>query len=520
MNRKRHWRPRSLGKRLMVGVSSLVIVVVLTVGALSVYALRSYMLAVSDVEVMHSLASFQHSVSTGPRDGPLADFTGQASGTIIAVMQDRRIVQSAMFDDSGPRQVPADAIARLAKTTATGDRPQTMDIDDVGVYRVAASDIGDGTRLLSAVSLESATEQIAAKTAAVIAITMVAAVVAAAGTVAIVRHALRPLRRVADAASKAASTVALVDGDQRVTAHIVDVDLDSTSEVGVVAETLNRLLDNVDAAFAARTESDRRMRRFLTDASHELRTPLAAIRGYAELTRQDGPMLPDTTEYALARIEAESRRMTSLVDDMLLLSRLDERRGLEHDRLDLCALVVDAVNDVAVTAPDHHFTVDLPDDAVWVNGDRARLHQVVSNLLSNASTHTPAGVTVTTTIRLPPDTAEGGIDLSICDDGPGIDESLMPEIFDRFVRADNSRSHEHHSTGLGLSIVASITEAHGGTVEATSQLGATCFRIRLPAGDQAKYRRADVSHDVTDVRGEHPSMLGVTEVKPGSEDRD
>lgn len=478
------WRPNSLGRQLMGGVCLLVVVAVLAVGGLSIYALRSYMIALSDVELAHSLASFQHSVSTRPGEGePLADFTGQASGTIIVLMRDGRIVESAAFDDTGPQQVPTAVLTRLAALSTAVDRPQTIDLDENGAYRVAAADIGGGGRLLSAVSLQNATEQIVTKTAAVIVITMIAAILAAAGTIVIVRQALRPLRRVADAAADAATTVAFTDDDQRVSTHVLQDGWDRGSEVGIVAITLNRLLANVDATLLARAESDRRMRRFLTDASHELRTPLAAVRGYAELTRQDGRLLPDSTEYALGRIESESRRMTSLVEDMLLLSRLDERRELHREPLDLCAHVVDAVNDVAVTAPHHRFTVDLPDEPVWVHGDPEQLHQVVINLLSNASTHTPPGVTVTTSIRTPPETSCRTIELTVCDDGPGIDATLIPDVFDRFVRADSSRSQEHSSTGLGLSIVASITKAHGGTVEATSQPGATRFVVRLPTLD-------------------------------------
>jgi two-component system sensor histidine kinase TrcS len=235
----------------------------------------------------------------------------------------------------------------------------------------------------------------------------------------------------------------------------------------------------VDSALAARADSDRRMRRFLTDASHELRTPLATIQGYAELTRQEGTLLPATTEYALARIESEARRMTSLVSEMLLLSRLDEGRPLELERIDFCALAADAINDVAVTARDHRFVGDLPDDAVWIHGDRARLHQVVTNLLTNARNHTPAGVTVTTTIRSTP--GDPTIELIVADDGPGIDPELMPDLFGRFVRADKARSREMNSSGLGLAIVASIAEAHGGIASAQSRPGHTEFRVRLPA---------------------------------------
>ena len=164
--------------------------------------------------------------------------------------------------------------------------------------------------------------------------------------------------------------------EYRITARVDDRDTDPANEVGIVGLTLNHMLDNVDAAFTKMARSDRHTRQFLTDASHELRTPLASILGYAELTRQESDRLPPMTEYALTRIESESRRMSTLVDDLLLLSRLDERQDLQIQQVDMCDLVAHAVNDAAVAAPDHHFRTELPEEPVWVWGDRARLQQL------------------------------------------------------------------------------------------------------------------------------------------------
>jgi two-component system sensor histidine kinase TrcS len=258
-------------------------------------------------------------------------------------------------------------------------------------------------------------------------------------------------------------------------------DTDPRTEVGLVGDTLNRLLDHVEHALADVAASDRRMRQFITDASHELRTPLAAIHGYAELTRQDSAILPETTEYSLARIEAEAHRMRSLVSDLLLLARLDEGQDLDTADVDLTDLVVDAVNDAAVSAPDHCWLTNVPDAAVWVRGDRAGLHQTIANLLSNARVHTPSGTTVTTEIATcRGDNGADYVDLTVSDDGPGIDPELLPHLFERFVRADRSRSRDAGSFGLGLSIAASIIEAHNGSIEAESKNRKTTFRIRLP----------------------------------------
>lgn len=226
------------------------------------------------------------------------------------------------------------------------------------------------------------------------------------------------------------------------------------------------------------------MRQFIIDASHELRTPLAAIQGYAELTRQDSSDLPPTTEYALARIESEARRMTLLVDELLLLSRLSEGEDLETEDLDLTDLVINAVNDAAVAAPTHRWVKNLPDEPVWVNGDHARLHQLVSNLLTNAWVHTQPGVTVTIGItchRTGPNAP--CVELSVTDDGPDIDPEILPHLFDRFVRASKSRSNGS-GHGLGLAIVSSIVKAHRGSVTAESGNGQTVFRVRLPMIEQ------------------------------------
>ena len=464
----------------MFGVSALVTLCVLAVGAISIYSMQTYVTDTVDAEIGHSLAAFKRCLAEAQAHGrsgteALTEFTGQASGTTIAIMRNGRVVESASFDDDeDPAEAPTEALRALEAMRRT-EQPQTVSFGTLGKYRVAGED-ADGQHLISAVSMRSATEIVARKTVAVAVITAAAALVAAVGTVVLVRLSLRPLRRVAATASNAADT-ALTDGDQRITARVRRKDSHPDNEVGIVGETLNRLLANVDATLAGRAESDRRMRQFLSDASHELRTPLAAIHGYAQLTRQDGPSLPATTEYALGRIESESRRMATLVSDMLLLSRLDERKGLHFERVDIADVVNDAINDVAVTAPDHTFIAELPEAPIWVWGDRASLHQVVSNLLVNARVHTPAGVTVTAGLRSLGDAVE----LRVSDDGPGIDSQLLPDLFGRFVRADKARSRATESSGLGLAIVTSIAKAHNGRVAVESHPGRTEFTVTLPA---------------------------------------
>jgi two-component system OmpR family sensor kinase len=218
------------------------------------------------------------------------------------------------------------------------------------------------------------------------------------------------------------------------------------------------------------------MRQFLADVSHELRTPLAAISGYAELTRRTREPVPPDVTYAMSRVESESARMTALVSDLLLLARLDSGRPLEHEPVDISRMVVDAVSDAHVAAPDHRFALDLPEEPVTVTGDSARLHQVLANLLANARAHTPPGTRVTASLAV----TDNEVTVAIVDDGPGIPAHLLPEVFERFARGDSSRSRAAGSTGLGLAIVAAVVEAHHGRVEATSQPGRTAFVVALP----------------------------------------
>jgi two-component system, OmpR family, sensor kinase len=255
-------------------------------------------------------------------------------------------------------------------------------------------------------------------------------------------------------------------------------DSDPRTEVGQLGAAFNRMLGHVEGALARREASESRLRRFAADASHELRTPLAAIRGYAELARRHPGTLPPDVEHALGRVEAESARMSALVEDLLLLARLDAGRPLESLPVDLTRLAIDATSDARAAGRGHRWRLELPDDPMLVTGDEHRLYQVLANLLSNARTHTPAGTTVTVALHRAPvgDAAE----LTVTDDGPGIPAELQPDLFERFVRGDGSRSHAAGSTGLGLSIVAAVIAAHHGTAGVTSEPGRTRFTITLP----------------------------------------
>jgi two-component system, OmpR family, sensor histidine kinase TrcS len=482
------WRPRTLRQQLVLGVSAVVTVVLMIVGVVSVQSLRNYVNAMNDIEVADSLDALSHSFAkyrqgeSAHRGSPdighaLLGFTGQTAENLIAVLYNGHMIGSAVFFEDDPRPAPPDVVAAIEARSWSDGLPHTVTLGSLGSFRVDSESAGD-YRLIVGVPLNLATRTVARRIVTVAVFLVAVLLVTAVLTTSVVRYALRPLRRVAATAAEVAG-MPLSDDEHRIATRVQPEDTDPASEVGIVGHTLNRLLDNVDSALSHRAESDRRMRQFIADASHELRTPLAAIQGYSELTRQDSSALPPTTEYALARIESEARRMTSLVDELLLLSRLNEGEDLRTEDVDLGDVVIDAVNDVSVAAPTHHWITDLPDGPVWVRGDRDRLHQLVSNLLSNGWVHTPPGVTVTTAITHERFGADGPYaELTVANDGPGIDPDLLPHLFERFMRADKSRSNGF-GNGLGLAIVASIVKAHHGSVTAESAAGQTVFRVRL-----------------------------------------
>ena len=316
---------------------------------------------------------------------------------------------------------------------------------------------------------------------------------------ALVQFSLRPLRRVAATATKV-TELPLDSGEVTLPAGVPDTD--PRTEVGQVGAAFNRMLLHVERALSRRAASEARLRRFAADASHELRTPLSAIRGYAEFAlRHRGPV-PEDVIHALTRVQSESARMSVLVDDLLLLARLDAGRPLERAPVDLSRLAIDVTSDARVARQEHHWRLDLPSDPVLVLGDEHRLHQVLANLMSNAGKHTPSGSTVSVTLRLEaagpdapaaPDAgvlerglrpARPRVELSITDDGPGIPPELLPELFERFTRADTSRARDLDaagtSTGLGLAIVDAVVAAHDGSITVTSRPGRTRFTIYLP----------------------------------------
>jgi two-component system OmpR family sensor kinase len=389
-----------------------------------------------------------------------------------------------------PPAVPQSAYPKLT-SLVSGGSPVTVDLGGtLGDYRLVARQIPDGSVVVTGVPLSETKNTLYLVAGVVGGVTALALLAVGVGGAVVVRRTLQPLARVAATATKV-SELKLDEGEVDLAQRVPESDTDLRTEVGQVGAALNKMLDHVGSALEARHASEMQVRQFVADASHELRTPLAAIRGYAELSRRSRQPVPDEIAHVLTRVESEAKRMTALVEDLLLLARLDAGRPLGHDPVDLTMLVVDAVSDAHAAGPRHDWQLDLPEEPVTVSGDGARLHQVLANLLANARTHTPEGTTVTVGVSATNDVAI----IRVIDEGPGIPAELQPHIFERFARGDSSRSRAAGSTGLGLSIVHAVATAHGGRVMVNSRPGRTEFAVLVP-----KVASADaVQQDLAEV---------------------
>jgi two-component system, OmpR family, sensor kinase len=430
---------------------------------------------------------------------PAFGLPGQDVGTVI-VFERAGQTSAGYLDDAGDvQQLTQEQRDVLLALTPDGE-PTTVDLPDLGTYRVVAVMSDGGDTSITALPVSGVTSTVDAYL-------MVEIAVAAAGLLAgawfaavLIRRELRPLDRVAATAARVAE-MPLSRGEVDIRERVPEEDTDPSTEVGKVGAALNRMLGHVETALTVRHESETQVRQFVADASHELRTPLASIRGYAELVQRLPGDLPDDALRAMGRVESEARRMTTLVEDMLLLARLDAGRDLDLAEVDLAAIAVDAVADAHVAGRDHVWRLDLGPDLpdapaaigdgtegeeiedldlppALVTGDEHRLRQVLVNLLSNARVHTPAGTTVVVSVRQEADQ----VVLRVQDDGPGIPEPLRSRLFQRFARGDASRNRAagSTSTGLGLAIVHAVVTAHGGTIDVDGTPGATTFTVRLP----------------------------------------
>jgi two-component system, OmpR family, sensor kinase len=503
--RARDWlAARTLRGRLIAGLLGLLALACATVGAVTYVHLHTVLISGLNAELASANQRYvdclqgpppgsqdNDQAGTHPGQPPHSPGPGpcaqqQSAGTLNAVFSSGGTLLAANLANSDVcRLSPADkalltSLPQASLTSAQLHGPQSVDLSAYGDYQIVARSTKAGT-VVTGMPLTSVTTTLRAVALAEIAVFSAALLLTGIIGTGLVRVSLRPLRRVAATATRV-TQLPLASGEVSLPERVPDAD--PRTEVGQVGAAFNRMLGHVESALARREASESRLRSFAADASHELRTPLAAIRGYAELARRHQGPLPDDVAHALRRVESESARMSELVDELLLLARLDAGRPLESQPVDMTRLVIDVTSDARVAAADHRWQLELPEEPVIVPGDDLRLHQVLANLLSNAARHTPAGTVVTVALKQVGPAASGSgpgmAVISVTDNGPGIPAELQPDVFERFVRGDTSRSRAAGSSGLGLAIVHAVMAAHGGTASVTSEPGETRFTIELP----------------------------------------
>ncbi len=463
----------SLRGRLLISLAVMLAIALLASGVLLVALTRASLVDRVDRE----LQAVDGGVGQLQRLADLAASDNEAGRRLAVMRLDRqgnvmRSFPSGFATDPDPLPalpaypagIPADAYGRIVERPA---------VDGSMDYRVLTQQARPNLILAVAAPMASVDAAVATLVRTLLLTGAIAMIGLLAVAWVVVRRDLLPLERIARTAGEIAA------GDL---SHRAGVPHDGT-EVGRLGTAFDAMLDQIEssfaqqqAAFEAKARSEERLRRFVADASHELRTPLTAVRGYADLYRAGGLADPDELATAMDRIGTESRRMGALVDDLLVLARLDQGRPIRHDAVDLSRVADDAVADARALEPDRP-VVGAIDPGVVVDGDEDRLRQVVGNLLANVRVHTPAGSPVEVVVRA----ADAAAELRVVDHGPGIEEAHGASVFDRFYRADPGRSRDSGGTGLGLSIVASIVAAHGGQLwhEPTPGGGAT-FVVRIP----------------------------------------
>ncbi|HTW21359.1 MAG TPA: HAMP domain-containing sensor histidine kinase [Mycobacteriales bacterium] len=480
----RWWDRRTLRFRVLASLLAVLLIAFAVIGVVTVFALSHFLTGRLDQQLNVAGARYvaaAQSKGTSPRDGDgdgdfddgFGDERGQQVGTLGARIQDSRITGFGIVGRREPPALPAADRALLLGVSTRHFR--SYDLGRLGDYRLRAYPAAGGERLVVGLPLKPVHETLAELLAVELVVFAVVLVATAASSGWLVGFSLRPLARITATAREVAATP-LTDSEPMLRSRVATPN--PGSEVGQLGLAFNHMLDHVEASLITRRDSEERLRRFIADASHELRTPVASIRGHAESVRHGPEELPASLLAALARIESEAGRMGVLVDDLLLLARLDAGRELAKETVDLSRISIDAVSDARVAGRDHRWLLDLPPEPVLVTGDDHRLRELVNNLLTNARVHTPAGTVVR--LEVTADDAARMIELRVSDNGPGIPGAAQARVFERFYRADSVRAPETGSSGLGLAIVEAVARAHGGSVGLASGADGTTVSVRLP----------------------------------------
>ncbi|MBG6224394.1 two-component system OmpR family sensor kinase [Arthrobacter sp. CAN_A2] len=491
--------PLHLRTKLILVTLGLLTAICAALGVLSHLAMSSYLTGQLDaaLELAAGRAGFPGDRPPGDDDDRPSgavdpeNAAGQRPGTLNAVFDDGQARTSALVQDDGSTRPLGPADLDLLAGLDPADAPEELTLS-TGHYRVDAAGIppvpgSDGAVLVTGLSTAERDSTLVSLAVTVAGLSLAGlALAGAAGTV-IIRRSLRSLEELS-AAATSVSRLPLSSGEVTIPVRVPPAAARPGTEVGTVGLALNGMIDHVASALQDRQASEMKVRRFVADASHELRTPLTSIRGYTELILMSEVVSPSARS-ALERVDSESRRMSSLVEDLLLLARLDEGQRGEASDVDLTELVIETTSDAQASAPGDTWTLALPDEPVVVRAVEAEVRQVLINLLSNAHKHTPPGTAVTTAVTV----EEGLAAVTVTDTGPGIDPAFIDTIFTRFSRADTARSADAGSTGLGLAIVQALVEANGGTIRVSSEPGRTRFRVELPVSQPRHIPRREDS---------------------------
>ncbi|WIV57520.1 sensor histidine kinase [Amycolatopsis nalaikhensis] len=459
------WQRTRLGTRITLGLGALALVVFAVVGVTMVGIMHGYL----DRRLDEQLSKSQNT------QVPLLRETHGSPQSVYSWYSALYHVRDGVATPEPGGSLPGDAkqLAKIAVEAVNGDVTRNIYLRDDGPYRVRACPVDTDSVLLSAApqkDLNGTVQQLIWVEVGAFAFAL--AVLLVVGRL-VLRRGLRPLADMAGTAHDIASHDLTANPALPVRA----AGSGGGAEVEELRTAFNVMLAHIDTSLAAKTEANERLRRFVADASHELRTPLTSIRGYADLFRYAAANEPEEREAHLAKIREETARMSVLVDDLLLLARLDARAAetpLRPERVDLAELAGDAADAFTAGRPDHPLTTSLA--TAFADADPVRLRQVLDNLLANAAVHTPPGTAVHVSVAASGPQAV----VEVTDTGPGIAPADQERIFDRFFRVDDSRTRGNGGTGLGLSVVQSLVTAHGGTVAVTSEPARTTFTVRLP----------------------------------------